>query len=267
MKVAISQMCSSNSLTNNLALMEEHIAKAAGSGATIIVFPEFAYFIGKSKEEALIISRYEEVVSIFCAWSKKYKITIVPGTLREPAKDGKFFNTLITINSEGEIICKYRKVFLYKANLPDGKFDESRNCVPGNEIMTFVHDDLIFGASICFDIRFPEFYRRLKSLGAHVVLIPASFPVYTGRAHWDLLTRIRAVENQVFILAPAQVGILGSGLKSYGHSRIVSPWGDVLAEITDSQDVAFALLDLKLILEAQNKIDLWASRRDDLFFY
>src|SRR5690606_15424387 len=117
------------------------------------------------------------------------------------------------------------KIFLFEANLPEKSYEESRYCAPGESVLCVPIDDWVFGLAICFDLRFPELFRRLKSKGAHAVLIPSSFAQHTGQAHWDTLVRCRAIENQIFVAAPNQYGVVGDGSLTFGNTLVVSPWG------------------------------------------
>jgi len=137
--------------------------------------------------------------------------------------------------------------------------------VPGDEVRTYAGTPLPLGLSICFDLRFPELYRALAARGAQLILVPSSFTVPTGKAHWETLLRARAIENQAFVAAPAQTGMLGEGRAAYGHSLAISPWGEILADLGDGPSMRIVSLDPLLLAETRGRVAALESRRGDLF--
>jgi deaminated glutathione amidase len=267
MRAAAVQFSSGPDLQKNLARMEERLKQAAQAGAKLVAFPEHAALYAPRNVWAPQLARFGELAAVFSEWAKREGVYLLPGSLREPVPGEKdrFFNTALLFGPDGKQLASYRKLFLFRARLPDRVYDESEDCAPGEEIVTAPVENFRLGLAICYDLRFPELFRSLKKRGASVVALPSAFTVPTGRAHWDMLTRARAVENQIFLVAPGQAGQLGNGAVSYGHSRIVSPWGEVLAEAGDTDPMAIADLDPALALQAAEKVDAWASRREDLF--
>jgi predicted amidohydrolase len=157
------------------------------------------------------------------------------------------FNTSVLFAPSGEIVASYRKIHLFNVDLPDGtKLEESRATTPGDPGGLVVAEacGLSLGMTICYDVRFPEAYRALESRGARVVTVPSAFTVMTGKDHWHVLLRARAIENQVYVLAPAQSGKHPGGRQTYGKSLIVDPWGDVIAQAADGEGIALARIDL-----------------------
>jgi predicted amidohydrolase len=188
--------------------------------------------------------------------------------LREPVARGghRFSNTLPVFDATGKKIASYRKIFLFRANLPDDRvYEEKTHTDPGGEVVTLTLGGLTLGLSICFDLRFPELYRSLRRRGAQLFLVPSAFTVPTGKAHWETLLRARAIENQAFVAAPAQTGLVGEGKATHGHSLVLSPWGEKLAELPAGEGVLIADIDTTLIAEAESRVAAWSSRRDDLF--
>lgn len=266
MNIAIAQTVSHSDLEKNLAIIENFVVQAKEKGSKIVVFPEMAYFSCKKSQIKPLMDQYDAIVRRFCNLAKKHSIAIVPGTLREPNPNPeKFFNTLLFIDGEGNILKQYRKLFLYKANLPDRNYDETEYSVYGNEIVTLDWQGIRWGFSICFDLRFPELFRSLKKRGAQVVLLPSAFTVPTGQAHWEVLIRARAIENQMFILAPGLTGVSGDGSSKYGHSLAVDPWGVVLGNLREIQGVESFQIDLSEIDTAESKVPAWNCRREELF--
>ncbi len=265
MKIALVQMRSVANLDRNLAAMERTVELSARRGARLVVFPEMAYFSAPLKECAKITARFDALMARFSNWAKKYGTAIAPGTLREPAPEGKHYNTLPVFDAQGKETARYRKIFLFKAKLPDRAYDESAYTVPGREPVTFELEGIRFGASICYDLRFPELFRSLKKRGAEFVLLPAAFTVPTGRAHWETLLRARAIENQIYIAAPGLAGRSGNGAATYGNSLVVDPWGKVRVRAGTKPTVLSLTFDPQHALDCRGKVDAWASRRDDLF--
>lgn len=259
-KIAMAQLTSGADLEQNLAKMRRMAETAAAAGAEVVAFPEMAYFMGKAAECAPLIPLYPEIVRRFRQWAKELRITLLPGSLREPGQS-RSFNTLPVIGPTGDLAAEYRKIFLFKANMPDRSYDEGEHCQAGQT----THCVGNLGLAICYDLRFPELFRRLKKQGAEILIVPSAFTVPTGEAHWSVLLRARAIENQCFVVAPAQTGKLGDGRSTYGHSQIVSPWGEVMADLETREDVVTVTLDLGALSDARSRVDSWASRREDLF--
>jgi len=266
-KMAVIQMQSSNRLEANLEKMEAWVREASENKADAIAFPEMAYFTGPPEECREIIAKCPSLLERWAGWAKKYKILLIPGSLREPSPRGKnkYFNLLPVFSPAGQLMAQYRKIFLFKANLPDREYDEPKYCDPGDQLVHFQWNDIRFGLSVCFDLRFPEFFRALKKRGAQVVLLPSAFTVPTGKQHWKPLIVSRAIENQFFMIAPAQVGRSGSGSEKYGHSLAVSPWGKTLLDMETKEGLAVCEISLSVIEEHRKKLDAWACRREELF--
>ncbi len=266
MKIAIAQTLAHSDLEHNLQKMERFISEAKSSNAELIIFPEMAYFSGKKSEGLLITQRYTEILERFCKLAKSHNIALVPGTLREPSKDKeKFYNTLPFIDGSGKVLAQYRKLFLYKAVLPEKTYDETQDSKKGEEIVTLNWKGCTLGFSICFDLRFPELFRSLKKRGAQIIFLPSAFTVPTGQAHWEVLIRARAIENQLFILAPGLTGTSGDGSAKYGHSLAVSPWGEVRAHFSEGEGLRVIKIELSEIAQAENKVPAWNCRREELF--
>lgn len=266
MKVAIAQTTSHSDLEKNFATFEKFIKNAKQQGAELIVFPEMAYFSGKKSQWSSLTDQYHEILNRFRELAKRNSIALVPGTLREPSPTpGKFFNTLFFIDDEGTVLSFYRKLFLYKAQLPDRNYDETEYSKQGDEVVTFVWKGIRFGFSICFDLRFPELFRSFKKMGTQLVLLPSAFTVPTGQAHWEVLIRARAIENQFFILAPGLTGVSGDGSAKYGHSLVVNPWGEIKCDLGESETVHCLEIDLSEIGTAEKRVPAWNCRREELF--
>jgi predicted amidohydrolase len=266
MKIAVAQTTAHSDLEENLKNIESYVVQAKAQGAELVVLPEMAYFSGKKSDWKSIVSEFSALTQRFCALAKAHSIALIPGTLREPSEDPhKFYNTLIFINADGQILTHYRKIFLYRAVLPDRNYDETEYSKPGSDIVTLNWKGICLGFAICFDLRFPEIFRVLKKRGSQIVFLPSAFTVPTGKAHWELLIRARAIENQFFMLAPGLTGVSGDGAEKYGHSLVVGPWGEVLTDLKTEEQVKTIEIDVAQIADAEKKVPAWACRREELF--
>jgi predicted amidohydrolase len=179
------------------------------------------------------------------ALARKLNITLLLGSLPEKVVgDARVRNTSVLLGPDGQTLALYRKMHLFDIDLPGMEhLKESRSVVAGNEVVTVQTAFGPVGLSICYDLRFPELYRELVRRGARVLAVPSAFTERTGKAHWEVLLRARAIENLAYVVAPAQVGTHAPGRASHGHALIVDPWGDVLAQVPDGEGVAVAELD------------------------
>lgn len=266
MKIALVQMQSSNQLDKNLSKMREWVKVAKRQGANLIIFPEMAYFTGKREDWLPIIPKFESLQTTFQTWAKEENIAVVPGTLREPLKNdqNRYYNTLLFVEPSGKI-AKYQKVFLYQAVLPDRTYEESKYCAPGSQVVTHKYEGVTFGFSVCFDLRFPELFRSLKKRGAEVILMPSAFTVPTGTAHWEILVRARAIENQCFMITPDLTATSGDGAETYGHSLAVGPWGEILSKFDSKEGLQTFEIDLGQIEHTASKVASWRCRNETLF--
>jgi deaminated glutathione amidase len=267
--VAAVQMSSGSDPSRNLEEAERLVVEAADHGAHYVQLPEYFNFLGPFSGFA---SAAESVpgptTTRMGQLAKSRSLTLHLGSLLEesPAR-GKFFNTSVVLGPSGDIVATYRKIHLFDVNVPDAIVHrESDIIAPGNEMVVARLPGFTLGLSICFDLRFPELYRELALAGAEVLAIPASFNAVTGRAHWNTLVTARAIENHAFVVAAAQVGTTTEGIATYGHSLIVDPWGEVLAEsIGDQPEVLLATLDLSEVARRRAQIAVIDFRRPDVY--
>ena len=270
LKVAAIQMTSVNDKKDNLEKAERFICVAAREGAEIVALPEMFNFSGKLSEKkenaepipGPTVNRLREL-------ARRLKIYLLCGSILERAKrKGKnvFCNTSIFLNPQGKIMARYRKMHLFDVSLPDGSWHrESDLITPGDEIVQIATPVAIFGFSICYDLRFPELYRRLAQQKVQVVFIPAAFTLETGKDHWEALVRARAIESQFYIIAPNQTGEDTQGKKSWGKSMIVDPWGTVLAKAPEKETVILAIVDLSYQRRIRENLPCLSHMRRELF--
>jgi predicted amidohydrolase len=248
---AVVQMTSGPHLVHNLDRAAIHIAEAARRGASLAVLPENFAFLGEHEKDKFAIaeslSENGPILSAMRASAKQHAIALVLGGFPEKHDDHHVYNTAVYLDANGEVKGTYRKIHLFDVEIPDGAtYRESASVTPGAEPV--VVGDV--GLSVCYDVRFPELYRELGRRGARILTVPAAFTLHTGRDHWHVLLRARAVENLCYVLAAAQYGRHNAKRVTYGHSLIVDPWGVVLAEVGDHEGVAVAEIDY----EHQNRL-------------
>jgi len=269
LSVAAVQLASGSDIARNVDEAERLVNAAADQGAQYVQLPEYFNFLGPfSGFEGAAESIPGATTNRMAALAQERNVTLHLGSLLEtsPTK-GKFYNTSVVIAPSGQIIATYRKVHLFDVNVPGAiVHHESDVVAAGDEIVVARLADYALGLSICFDVRFPELYRKLALAGADVIAIPAAFNAVTGRAHWDLLVRARAVENHAFVVAAAQVGTTAEGIATYGHSLIVDPWGEVLAEAaSEGPEVVTATLDIDEVHRRRSQIAVTDFRRPDVY--
>ncbi len=241
------QMNSIPDLEKNLNQAEDLIDLAVRRGAELIGLPENFAFLGDEEKrvaQAETIARESE--KFLKIMAQKYQVMILGGGYPVPASPGKAYNTALLVGRNGQELARYEKVHLFDVNLPDGNtYQESGTMVAGKQMPPVYPSKELghLGLSVCYDVRFPELYRHLSQMGAEVLFVPAAFTAYTGKDHWQVLLKARAIENTCYIIAPAQTGKHNAMRQSHGHAMIVDPWGVVLADAGDLPGVAVATID------------------------
>lgn len=269
MRVAAVQMTSGASPAENRERACVLVREAAEAGAQYIQLPEYLNYMGPPERNQDVAEGIPgPTTEALAALAVEYRAFVHAGSILSQAGfEGKSANTSVLIDPHGEIAAVYRKVHLFDINLPGQVVEqESATIVAGSEVITAKLDDFMLGMSVCFDIRFPELYRALVLDGANVLAVPAAFAVPTGRVHWEVLMRARAIENHAYVVAAAQAGETEDGFASYGHSMIVDPWGTILAEAqSDGEDVVVAELDLAEVQRRRAQIAFLSLRRPDVY--
>jgi deaminated glutathione amidase len=268
-RVAAVQMTSGPNPEQNVDDAVDLVRRAAYEGASYVQLPEYFNYRGPT-------SRYSSVAESIPGpttnrlgeLARDLGITLHVGSLFERADEpDKAYNTSVVLAPSGEIIATYRKVHLFDVDVPGGiEHRESRHIAPGDQLVLAHVDGFTLGLSVCFDLRFPELYRELSLAGATVLAVPSSFAVATGRVHWTTLLVARAIENHAFVIAAAQAGTTSEGVSSYGHSMIIDPWGEILAESGfDSEDVLIATIDLEQVEARRSQIAVLELRRPEIY--
>ncbi|HVB73485.1 MAG TPA: carbon-nitrogen hydrolase family protein [Ktedonobacteraceae bacterium] len=269
LKTAVVQLNSRDNPAENLSKVELFLDRAADMGAEFAALPEFWSYLGPySGFDAAAQTIPGPFIERLQEKARRYRMIVHGGSIieRHPQLPGKFYNTSTLINRDGEIAARYRKIHLFDVNLANGeKHYESDRVVPGNDIVTAEIDGITFGLTICYDLRFPELYRLLALRGAQVLLVPAGFTLHTGRDHWEVLLRARAIENLCYVVAPAHVGSYPPNRQCFGRSMIVDPWGLVLAQAPDVPTVVMMEIDLEQIGRARAQIPCLENRRPSAY--
>lgn len=266
MKVAIIQLCSGTEIAANIEACSEWVRAAAAQGAELIVTPEMTHLLQKDKASLLAsIKSPEEDLAIkaFSALAKELDIDLLIGSLALQTGQ-KVSNRGYLFGPDGSTKAQYDKIHLFDAQVSDTEYyRESATYAAGRDPVIASAGDAKVGLSVCYDVRFPMLYRYYAQNGAQILSIPAAFTVPTGRAHWDILLRARAIETGSFVMAAAQGGEHEDGRKTYGHSKIINPWGDIVAELAhDKPGFVCADIDLGEVAKARQRIPAWSDRRD-----
>ena len=261
------QMCSGESKEANLKAATGQVEKAAQMGARVVALPELFNCLGRTE---IMLREAEEIPGptseAMSGLARRLGIVLVAGSICErDAGEGKVFNTCLLIDSSGQLQAKYRKMHLFDIDLPGQvSYQESSWLSPGDDVVAVPTELGCFGLSICYDLRFPELYRRLVEAGAELLMVPAAFALATGKDHWQVLLRSRAIENQVFVIAPNQFGQPTPEFAAYGRSTIIDPWGTQLAVAPDGEAMILAQIDPERQREIRRRLPALDHRREVL---
>ncbi len=267
MVAAAIQMSSTPDKEDNQRTAEALIRSAAAAGAEFVALPELWNCHG-------LDSAYREnaepipgpTTDFLGGLARELGIYVLGGSILEgdPVAE-RLSNTSTFFGPDGELAATYRKIHLFDVKAPDREYLESKTIAPGDEIVTAKAGGATVGLSVCYDVRFPELYRLLALNGAEILAVPAAFTLQTGKDHWEILLRARAVENQAFVVAPAQWGQKADGRWTYGRSMIVDPWGTILAQCPDSDGHALAALDLDYLDRFRAEFPALQNRRPAVY--
>jgi predicted amidohydrolase len=243
---AVVQMTSTPDVERNLKAASTLVEEAAARGARLVALPEnFAYLHIEGEPVPEPQALDGPWVARFAELARRREITLLLGSIPETVPGERLvYNTSLVLGPDGKTIAVYRKIHLFDVELPGlPPLMESKAVRPGEEVVVAETPAGALGLSICYDVRFPELYRTLARRGARVLAVPSAFTERTGKDHWEVLLRARAIENLAYVVAPAQVGVHGRGRSSHGHAMIVDPWGAVMAQVAGGEGVALAELD------------------------
>ena len=261
-KVAAVQMVSEPEVQANLAVARELIAQAAGEGARLVALPEYFCILGLREGDKVAVREADghgPIQDFLAESAARNKVWLVGGSAPlECADPNKVKNSCLVFDEAGRRVARYDKIHLFGFDLGTEHFQESRSIEPGSEVVTVDAPFGRLGLSICYDLRFPEMYRKMGVVD--LILVPSSFTATTGKAHWEMLLRARAVENQAYVLAPAQGGHHKNGRDTYGHSMIIDPWGKVLAVLASGPGVIAAEIDHNEIARVRQSLPALTHR-------
>jgi len=268
LSVALVQMNSGDSKEQNVSDALAGIDRAAATGAHLVTLPEVWSYLGPESGKRDAAETIPGPLSDLLAdRARRHGIFLHAGSVYERVEgEPRNYNTTVVYDPNGDEIARYRKIHLFDVDLDsDTAYNESTSVAPGEEIVTFEIDEIIVGLTICYDLRFPELFRILALRGAKVIVLPAAFTLVTGKDHWEPLIRARAIENAVYIVAPAQVGQHPPGLWCYGRSMVVDPWGVVTAQASDQPTVLTSHLDLAYVEAVRRQVPSLRNRLPDRY--
>ena len=259
-RIAMVQTTTTDDFNANLATALQRVDEAAKLGVDMVAFPEVFLFIGgRQGKLANAVTLDGEVVAKFSAAAKRNKVWVLLGSVHEriPGRDDKVFNTSVLLDSQGRMAGCYRKMKLFDVDLPHLTIKESDTIVPGDALPPVIDTPVgRVGLTICFDLRFPDLYQHLRRKGAQVVFVPSNFTYPTGAAHWETLLRARAIENQMYIAAPAQQGQHNPKFTSFGHTSLVDPWGAVTALAPERPGIVVGEISLDYLEKVRRELPM-----------
>jgi nitrilase len=272
MKIAALQMLSSPDAAHNLARAAALIADAAAQGAELVALPEYFCLMGRRDSDKLALAETPGQGPLqdgLAALARRHGVWLIGGTLplRLAGDEAHVTNSCLVWNPQGEPVARYDKIHLFRFDDGERRYDESTTLCAGPatpvafEARSRSGEAFRVGLSICYDLRFPELYRALMTPPCDLLVVPAAFTYPTGQAHWELLLRARAVENQCYVLASAQGGLHENGRRTWGHSLIADPWGEVLALHPEGEAVVAAELDAQRIAAVRRQLPALSHRR------
>jgi predicted amidohydrolase len=267
LRVAAVQMSSQADISENLGECARLIEQAVAAGATLVLLPEnFAYFgpeAGKRAAAERLGDETAPIQTLLSTLARTHGVTLIGGGMPEQSDHPERpHNTSAVFGPSGKLLAAYRKIHLFDVDLTDGtSYRESASTLAGTEAVVVPVSDFTVGLSVCYDLRFPELYRALVDKGATVLTVPAAFTVNTGKDHWHVLIRARAIESQSWVIAAAQCGQHPGGRSTYGHSMVVDPWGTTVAEASDRVGVVVAEVDLTYLERVRTNLPSLRHRR------
>ena len=263
MRVSVCQLNAREDRAANLAAARDLLGRAAAAGADLAVLPEYVDYLGPGRSAPKPEPIDGEFASFFAEAARELGIWVHAGSFHEAGPDDEHtYNTSLVFGPAGERVAVYRKIHLYDVEITGRvSYHESHSVAPGDEIVVADVNGVPTGLSICYDLRFPELYRRLADDGAKVIVVPAAFMLHTGRDHWEVLLRARAIENQCYVIAAGQIGDHEPGRTCFGRSMIIDPWGTVLAQAPDVVGIVTADLDLDRLEVIRSELPSLANRR------
>ena len=268
LRVAAVQMSSQEDVPKNLARAAQLVARARDGGADVVLLPEnFAYLGPEDGKRAIAEPVGGEpggpILEAVAEAARRAGVHVIAGGMPERAADpARPYNACVVVAPDGTTAGKYRKVHLFDVDVGDGqRYCESASTTPGDAPVTISIDGFSVGLSVCYDLRFPELYRKLAEAGSEVLVVPAAFTLATGKDHWHVLLRARAIESQAYVVAAAQWGTHPRGRRTYGKSLIADPWGDVIAQSPEGEGVVIADVERAYLMHVRANLPSLRHRR------
>jgi deaminated glutathione amidase len=264
MKIAAVQMVSTPHWADNQASAARLVAQAAAAGARLVALPEYFCVMGHKDTDKLALAEApgQGVIQQFLAdTAREHGIWLIGGTLPIAHAAGQALNRCCVFAPDGSAAAHYDKVHLFSFDNGRERYDEGRTLVAGTQPVGLQAGNVRVGLSVCYDLRFPELYRALMSPPCDLLCVPAAFTHTTGQAHWELLLRARAIENQCYVLAAAQGGLHANGRRTWGHSMVVGPWGEVISVLPEGEGVVLAELDAQRINQVRQQLPAVQHRK------
>ncbi len=266
LRIAVAQMCSADSHGPNIETMCVLAEQAKGQGADMLALPEVSGLMNANRaisQTQVVVAKADPFVAACRESAAKHGLWLHSGSTPVLAPDGRFFNQSNLIDPTGDICATYNKVHLFDVDVPGATFKESKAFAPGDAAVLVDTPWGPMGLTICYDMRFPHLHRTLAEGGARVIFSPAAFTVPTGRAHWHVLLRSRAIETGAYVIAPAQAGHHADGRETYGHALAVDPWGKVIADLEEgAPKLEVVELDLSMVEKTRAQIPNLVNMRD-----
>ena len=262
-KVAAIQMVSSIQIQENIETARKLIAQAAEQGAKLVCLPEYWPSIGRNDAEKL--DQAEEfgkgpVQEFMAEVAKEHGIWLIGGTLSLVAPvENKVLNTTLVYDPQGKVISRYDKIHLFSYASGSEAYDESQYIASGDDVISFETPFGRVGLTVCYDLRFPELFRALGECA--LIVVPSAFTYTTGKVHWEILLRARAIENQCYVMAPAQGGRHETGRRTWGQTVLIDPWGQIIGELQEGEGVVLGELDQSLLASVREKLPALKHRR------
>jgi nitrilase len=265
MKTAAVQMVSSPDWAHNRDTAARLVAQAAEAGAELVALPEYFCLLGRRDTDKLALAEAPgqgPIQDFLAATARAHGIWLVGGTLPvRAATEGRVLNRCAVYGPDGAAVGHYDKVHLFAFDNGRESYDEGRTLCAGGTPVALQAGALRVGLSVCYDLRFPELYRALMSPPCDLLIVPAAFTHTTGQAHWEVLLRARAIENQCYVLAPAQGGLHDNGRRTWGHSLLVDPWGQVVAVLPEGEGFVMGEVDAQRLAQVRSQLPALAHRR------
>ncbi|GIF18804.1 putative amidohydrolase [Actinoplanes tereljensis] len=264
MRVAVCQVNSRENRDQNLSVARGMLERAAAAGAELAVLPEYVDYLGPGATAPKPEGVDGEFATFFATAARELGLWVHAGSFHEAGPDEhRTYNTSLVFSPQGDLAATYRKIHLYDVEIAGRvSYQESRSVAPGDETVVADVAGVRTGLSICYDLRFPELYRRLAVQGdARILVVPAAFMLHTGRDHWEVLLRARAIENQCYVVAAGQIGDHEPGRTCFGRSMVIDPWGTVVAQAPDAVGIVTADLDLARLELIRTELPSLANRR------